>query len=322
MYWTDGNKNVLKLFDATGVLASYSYDPFGKVTVSEGLLATDNPFRFSSEYHNDITGLVEYIYRKYDPVIGRWINRDPLEEQGGNNLYTMLSNNSISLIDNVGLYGWERTFEGYRNDAIRAQAMNNLKKVDIPKPAEQCIRNGETIFLFFDGKTLANSHFSVPAVSGMYKSIQYHVKKFQSYAFNTVITTEIVKKFNYSKEYQKIKNKGPIPEGEYWFHVGYVRSARTSFLSHIVKHKGWGNYSWSLQSEFLTNSYDRGGFFIHGGTEWGSAGCIDIKNGDKKLFKYLDGLCNCYVLVKVKYLHSEIETTEEYTTAHTFPWSL
>ena len=103
MYWTDGNKNVLKLFDATGVQASYSYDPFGKVTTIEGLLAVDNPFRFSSEYHNNITSLVEYIYRKYDPVMGRWINRDPIEEQGGLNLYAMVNNCLIIHIDKLGL---------------------------------------------------------------------------------------------------------------------------------------------------------------------------------------------------------------------------
>lgn len=104
MYLTDGNKNALKLFDATGVQANYSYDPFGKVATSEGLLATDNPFRFSSEYHNDITGLVEYIYRKYDSVMGRWINRDPIEEEGGLNLYLIAGKNDcVSLIDYYGL---------------------------------------------------------------------------------------------------------------------------------------------------------------------------------------------------------------------------
>ena len=102
-YWTDGNKNVLKLFDATGVLASYSYDPFGKVTSADGVLATGNPFRFSSEYHNDITGLVEYIYRQYDPAIGRWINRDPIEEEGGLNLYGIITNALISTFDSLGL---------------------------------------------------------------------------------------------------------------------------------------------------------------------------------------------------------------------------
>lgn len=104
MYWTDGNKNVLKLFDIAGEQASYSYDPFGKVTTAEGSLAADNPFRFSCEYHNDITELVEYIYRKYDPPLGRWINRDPVEEQGGVNLYTMCKNNIVALYDERGLF--------------------------------------------------------------------------------------------------------------------------------------------------------------------------------------------------------------------------
>ena len=104
MYWTDGNKNVLKLFDTAGEQASYSYDPFGKITTAEGSLAAENPFRFSSEYHNDITGLVEYIYRKYDPSLGRWINRDPVEEQGGVNLYTMCKNNIVALYDERGLF--------------------------------------------------------------------------------------------------------------------------------------------------------------------------------------------------------------------------
>ena len=102
MYWTDGNKNVLKLFDSAGPQASYSYDPFGNVTAGDGSLATDNPFRFSSEYHNDITELVEYIYRKYDPALGRWINRDPIEEQGGWNLYVICKNNEIIHWDTLG----------------------------------------------------------------------------------------------------------------------------------------------------------------------------------------------------------------------------
>ena len=104
VYWTDGNKNVLKLFNTAGEQASYSYDPFGKVTTAEGSLAAENPFRFSSEYHNDITGLVEYIYRKYDPAIGRWINRDPAEEQGGVNLYSISLNDSINNFDSRGHY--------------------------------------------------------------------------------------------------------------------------------------------------------------------------------------------------------------------------
>lgn len=111
MYWTDGNKNVLKLFDTAGEQASYSYDPFGKVTTAEGSLAADNPFRFSCEYHNDITGLVEYIYRKYDPSLGRWINRDPVEEQGGMNLYVNSLNSVVFIIDGLGLKNYKIGFD-------------------------------------------------------------------------------------------------------------------------------------------------------------------------------------------------------------------
>jgi RHS repeat-associated protein len=127
MYWTDGNKNVLKLFDATGVQASYSYDPFGKVTTAEGLLAVDNPFRFSSEYHNNITSLVEYIYRKYDPVMGRWINRDPIEEQGGLNIYGSTNNSPLSIYDNLGL--WVLKSNSDKNAARRIYIAENMNEM-------------------------------------------------------------------------------------------------------------------------------------------------------------------------------------------------
>ena len=42
-------------------------------------------------------------YRYYLPEIGRWLNRDPLGEDGGLNLYVFMGNNSISSIDLFGL---------------------------------------------------------------------------------------------------------------------------------------------------------------------------------------------------------------------------
>lgn len=55
-YLTDGNKNVTGLFDSTGTrVASYLYGPFGQILSSTGMMATINPFRFSSEFHDDET---------------------------------------------------------------------------------------------------------------------------------------------------------------------------------------------------------------------------------------------------------------------------
>jgi len=97
----DGNKNIIALKDTTGVTTDdYTYTPFGAVTASG---ATDNPFRFSSEYYDAETSLVYYNFRYYSPVLGRWTKRDSIEEAGGAHLYSMVSNDSINVIDKLGL---------------------------------------------------------------------------------------------------------------------------------------------------------------------------------------------------------------------------
>ena len=58
--------------------------------------------RFSSEYFDTETGLVYYNYRYFSPDLGRWASRDPIGEEGGNNLYVITLNNPISYIDYIG----------------------------------------------------------------------------------------------------------------------------------------------------------------------------------------------------------------------------
>ena len=43
-----------------------------------------------------------YGYRYYDPKTGRWPSRDPIEEEGGENIYSFVFNNSFSLYDYLG----------------------------------------------------------------------------------------------------------------------------------------------------------------------------------------------------------------------------
>ena len=102
-YHTDANKNITELSDENGgIVAHYEYSPFGSLTASSGEYAGENPFRFSSEYSDVETGLVYYNYRYYSPELGRWLSRDPIEEQGGYNLYGMVGNGIVNNWDHNG----------------------------------------------------------------------------------------------------------------------------------------------------------------------------------------------------------------------------
>jgi RHS repeat-associated protein len=48
-------------------------------------------------------GLLYYGYRYYDASTGDWLNRDPLGERGGINLYGFVQNDSLNGFDKFGL---------------------------------------------------------------------------------------------------------------------------------------------------------------------------------------------------------------------------
>ena len=49
------------------------------------------------------SGVAYYGYRYYDPLTGRWPSRDPIEEQGGINLYGFVGNQGVKWVDYLGL---------------------------------------------------------------------------------------------------------------------------------------------------------------------------------------------------------------------------
>jgi len=104
----DNNGNIVRYLDANGnTVAQYTYDAFGRIAAQLGSLANSFCHRFSTKYFESETGLYYYGYRFYSPSLMRWLNRDPIGEEGGGlNLYGFCGNNAIVMIDPVGYGTW------------------------------------------------------------------------------------------------------------------------------------------------------------------------------------------------------------------------
>ena len=61
-----------------------------------------NVYRFSSKECYTNSGMYVYQYRFYDPTLQRWLNRDPLEEEDGINLYQFVYNEPTDWVDPDG----------------------------------------------------------------------------------------------------------------------------------------------------------------------------------------------------------------------------
>ena len=70
-----------------------------------------------------------------------------------------------------------------------------------------------------------------------------------------------------------MQDVGPIPEGEYWIMPKQIG------LPSLFAQQTWENYRITIHHYRMTNTYGRGGFFIHGGATFGSKGCIDLAWG-------------------------------------------
>ena len=77
----DANGNVTEYVSTNSIaVAHYEYSPFGEIVVQSGELADFFTHRFSTKPWCAVTGLSEYLFRKYGPGMGRWLSRDPLED--------------------------------------------------------------------------------------------------------------------------------------------------------------------------------------------------------------------------------------------------
>jgi RHS repeat-associated protein len=104
-YTRDHLGSVCELTDISGdVRARYAYDPFGHMSRTGGSIEAD--FGFAGLLFAPEARLLLARFRTYDPDLGRWLSRDPLnkaEEDQGPNLYAYVGNNPVNRIDPLGL---------------------------------------------------------------------------------------------------------------------------------------------------------------------------------------------------------------------------
>jgi RHS repeat-associated protein len=93
-----------------GVLASYDYSPWGKRAKISGTEEWSTGYT-GHGWHE--SGMSLAVYRPYDPDTGRWLSRDPIEEEGGLNLYGYVGNGPVMEIDPLGLMEWHEAFNWY-----------------------------------------------------------------------------------------------------------------------------------------------------------------------------------------------------------------
>jgi RHS repeat-associated protein len=130
-YHADGNGNITYLETTNQTLAaSYRYDPYGDTIASAGTQAAANLYRFSSKQIHLDSGMYYYLYRFYDPGLQRWLNRDPIAERGGLNLYTFVYNAPLAWVHPDG----SQLFIGLPQIAEPIEELPIIRVLPAPEP--------------------------------------------------------------------------------------------------------------------------------------------------------------------------------------------
>lgn len=111
------------------------------------------------------------------------------------------------------------------------------------------------------------------------------------------------------QQHQLWPDHGPLPKGAYEINVDEIQQigdledavGRLGLPNWQGGRPSWGNYRAWLTPKPRTQTYGRGGFAIHGGSEPGSAGCIDLTDTMDEFVDLMRALGQTQVDVSVEY---------------------
>ena len=107
----DANWNIAAICDNTGTVQErYGYSPYGVVTFYDPSWTVRSSsayvwaYLFQTGRLESLAGLYNFRYRDDSPLLGRWIQTDPIGLEGGDtNLYGYVAKNPANAVDPLGL---------------------------------------------------------------------------------------------------------------------------------------------------------------------------------------------------------------------------
>jgi RHS repeat-associated protein len=116
------------------VVEKYTYDAYGTPVIrnASGAILTasaiTNPHMFTGRRLDSETGLYHYRNRVYSPVIGRFLQRDPIGYFDSMNLFQYVGNSPLNWLDPFGLTKGGKQGIGGSDPLMNPNKIDDLKK--------------------------------------------------------------------------------------------------------------------------------------------------------------------------------------------------
>jgi RHS repeat-associated protein len=135
------------------ILERRSYEAFGEMTCMQPdgspveISPTGVDVGFQGQVRDEVTGLYQMGYRWYNPVLGRWLSRDPIGLAGGGNLQGAFGNAASINVDTYGQMFFIEYVDGKSGKVMKAEGDTAKEFVDVVQRCE----DGSIRYIRFTG---------------------------------------------------------------------------------------------------------------------------------------------------------------------------